>query len=159
MTTAATAHDLIADVSTINAAYEHAPSAKSIDLHYWLVPEESRELDEAMQEFRDGCASPEGPTVEQLAHMWKEAYDVAVVALSLIEMTGGDMGAICAACSGNNLEKVDATTGKVIRNEAGKVLKPAGWQPVDLTAHAESVLADLRDVYKMLGTLPHPLKK
>ena len=32
----------------------------------------------------------------------------------------------------NNMTKVDPTTGKVTRNEAGKIMKPAGFQPVNL---------------------------
>ncbi len=33
----------------------------------------------------------------------------------------------------SNLSKVDAKTGKVIRREDGKILKPEGWQPPDFT--------------------------
>jgi predicted HAD superfamily Cof-like phosphohydrolase len=32
-----------------------------------------------------------------------------------------------------NMAKVDATTGKVIRRPDGKILKPDGWQPPDIT--------------------------
>jgi predicted HAD superfamily Cof-like phosphohydrolase len=31
----------------------------------------------------------------------------------------------------SNLSKIDPITGKVIRREDGKILKPEGWQPPD----------------------------
>ena len=31
-----------------------------------------------------------------------------------------------------NLSKIDETTGKVIKREDGKVLKPEGWEPPNL---------------------------
>jgi predicted HAD superfamily Cof-like phosphohydrolase len=33
----------------------------------------------------------------------------------------------------SNLCKIDSKTGKVIRRDDGKILKPEGWNPPDLT--------------------------
>lgn len=33
----------------------------------------------------------------------------------------------------NNLSKIDSETGKVLRNEMGKIIKPQGFKPVDLS--------------------------
>ena len=33
----------------------------------------------------------------------------------------------------NNLSKIDSETGKVLRNEMGKIIKPKGFKPVDLS--------------------------
>ena len=33
----------------------------------------------------------------------------------------------------SNLSKIDPTTGKVIKREDGKILKPEGWQPPNFT--------------------------
>jgi predicted HAD superfamily Cof-like phosphohydrolase len=35
----------------------------------------------------------------------------------------------------SNLAKIDSTTGKVRKREDGKVLKPEGWKPPDLTSY------------------------
>lgn len=35
----------------------------------------------------------------------------------------------------SNMSKIDPTTGKVIRREDGKILKPEGWKPPDLSKY------------------------
>lgn len=40
-----------------------------------------------------------------------------------------------------NMDKVDPVTGKVIRREDGKILKPSGWKPPDVEAALASASA------------------
>ena len=48
-------------------------------------------------------------------------------------MKGYDIRGAWNEVTTSNLWKIDAKTGKVIRREDGKILKPEGWTPPDLT--------------------------
>jgi predicted HAD superfamily Cof-like phosphohydrolase len=41
----------------------------------------------------------------------------------------------------SNLAKIDKVTGKVIKREDGKIMKPEGWRPPDLGSYANKKLA------------------
>jgi predicted HAD superfamily Cof-like phosphohydrolase len=48
-------------------------------------------------------------------------------------MKGYDIKGAWEEVANSNLSKIDYKTGKVIRREDGKILKPEGWAPPNLT--------------------------
>jgi predicted HAD superfamily Cof-like phosphohydrolase len=58
--------------------------------------------------------------------------DLIWVILGYCYMKGYDVDGAWAEVARSNLSKIDSTTGKVIKNENGKVLKPEGWSPPNL---------------------------
>lgn len=63
------------------------------------------------------------------------AVDIAVVALGQGISVGGDIVGACDAVAENNLSKFPLVDGvrTVLKDENGKVRKPPGYKPVDLT--------------------------
>jgi len=59
--------------------------------------------------------------------------DLIWVTLGYCHMKGYDVRGAWNEVTTSNLWKIDAKTGKVIRREDGKILKPEGWTPPDLT--------------------------
>lgn len=55
-------------------------------------------------------------------------FDMIWVIVGYMKSRGWNCEAIWNEGSDSNLAKIDPTTGKVIRREDGKILKPAGWQ-------------------------------
>jgi predicted HAD superfamily Cof-like phosphohydrolase len=45
---------------------------------------------------------------------------------------GIDLDAVMVEIHRSNMSKVNATTGKIVRREDGKILKPDGWTPPDV---------------------------
>ncbi|MGE3770825.1 MAG: hypothetical protein AB7G06_07735 [Bdellovibrionales bacterium] len=142
--------DVIADCVKIDLAYGHGPSAHSLNLFYKLVPEEMAELAEAMEEFRVTCANGT-PDKEKLANLVKESYDVAALGISLMHMLGVDITAAWNAITQNNFDKLDPVTGQPLRNEFGKVQKPAHWRKVDLAPVVEKDFDGMLETYKEFG--------
>ena len=58
---------------------------------------------------------------------------------------GIDLDAVMVEVHRSNMAKVNATTGKVVRRKDGKILKPDGWTPPDISG-----------VLFSGGTLPPP---
>ena len=137
--------DLIADAVRTDLAYDHHPSAKSLSLMLdRLLPEEMRELQNAIALFK------QVPDLRNTADLCKEAYDVLILSISLLNFLGVDIAAIARACAANNLDKLDPTTGKPNRDERGKVLKPPHCRPVDLVPIIAGDHAAMVDEYKQL---------
>ena len=67
--------------------------------------------------------------VEQL----DACMDLIWVTLGFCYMKGYDVDGAWAEVARSNLAKIDPTTGKVIKRADGKVLKPEGWTPPNLT--------------------------
>ena len=67
--------------------------------------------------------------VEQL----DACMDMIWVILGFCHMKGFDVTGAWDEVMRSNMAKVDRKTGKVIRREDGKILKPEGWTPPDLT--------------------------
>ena len=59
--------------------------------------------------------------------------DMIWVILGYCRMKGFDVDGAWEEVALSNLAKIDSTTGKVVKNNAGKVMKPEGWTPPDLT--------------------------
>jgi predicted HAD superfamily Cof-like phosphohydrolase len=58
--------------------------------------------------------------------------DMIWVILGYCKMKGFDVYGAWNEVARSNLAKIDVQTGKVVKNEAGKVMKPEGWQPPQL---------------------------
>ena len=89
-------------------------SAQS-DLYLNLIREEYHELISAQYdaEVCDAC------------------FDLMWVIVGYMKSRGWDCENIWDEGAKSNLSKIDSVTGKVIKREDGKILKPEGWKPPD----------------------------
>ncbi len=85
------------------------------DLYRNLIAEEVEELADAVQN---------DDRVEQLDAL----IDILVVTIGAIHSMGADAEGAWQEVFQTNLAKIDPGTGKVIKREDGKVLKPPGWR-------------------------------
>lgn len=60
-------------------------------------------------------------------------FDMIWVIVGYMRSRGWDCNAIWEEGAKSNLSKIDPTTGKVIRREDGKILKPEGWKEPDFS--------------------------
>jgi predicted HAD superfamily Cof-like phosphohydrolase len=110
------------DVAVFLAACgQHTPNAPSPQndlsrLYQNLIIEE-------YNEFRDALAA--GDDVEQL----DACFDMMWVIIGYMKARGWDCELSWDEGAKSNLSKIDSVTGKVIRREDGKILKPEGWKP------------------------------
>jgi predicted HAD superfamily Cof-like phosphohydrolase len=63
--------------------------------------------------------------------------DILVVTIGAIHSLGADAEGAWKEVMATNFAKIDKETGKVRKREDGKVLKPQGWIPPDLTPHLQ----------------------
>ena len=84
-----------------------------------LIAEEVGELHDAVEN---------NDRVEQLDAL----IDILVVTIGALHSMGADAEGAWKEVLQTNLAKIDPATGKVIKREDGKVLKPEGWKPPDL---------------------------
>lgn len=94
---------------------------KQYKLYLDLMEEEWKELQVALAE---------GNRVEQLDAL----LDFIVVTTGAIHSGGFDGEGGWKEVMSTNFAKIDKETGKVRKREDGKVLKPLGWVPPDLTS-------------------------
>lgn len=59
--------------------------------------------------------------------------DILVVTIGALHSAGFDAEGAWKEVMGTNFAKIDRETGKVRKREDGKVLKPVGWSPPNLT--------------------------
>jgi predicted HAD superfamily Cof-like phosphohydrolase len=85
-------------------------------LYYKLIIEE-------YSEFIEACMAKDD--AEQL----DACFDMIWVIVGYMKARGWDCEAAWDEGAKSNLIKIDEKTGKVIRREDGKILKPEGWQP------------------------------
>jgi len=85
-----------------------------------LISEEVGELQDAIDT---------NDRVEQLDAL----IDILVVTIGAIHSMGADAEGAWNEVLQSNLAKIDTKTGKVIKREDGKVLKPRGWKPPELS--------------------------
>jgi predicted HAD superfamily Cof-like phosphohydrolase len=107
------------DVKTFIEACEQKPTAENIFLYRDLIVEEFTEFINAFNAEDD---------VEQL----DACMDMIWVVLGYCYMKGWDVDAAWKEVARSNLAKINPETGKVIKREDGKVLKPEGWTPPQL---------------------------
>ena len=115
------------DVKVFQNACDQEPSEKNAELYYKLIKEE-------FEEFR--VAHREKDEVEML----DACMDMIWVILGFCHMKGYKTDAAWNEVARSNLAKIDRKTGKVIKREDGKVLKPEGWTPPDLGSYVNKKL-------------------
>ena len=98
---------------------------KQYALYRDLIKEEVEELNAAIKENDE---------VEQLDAL----IDILVVTIGAIHSMGADAEGAWQEVLKTNLAKIDSNTGKVIKREDGKVLKPVGWKPPNLLPHIKT---------------------
>ena len=110
------------DVVKFIDACDQVSSIENVSLYRNLINEEYWEFQDALKANDD---------VEQL----DACMDMIWVILGYCKMKGFNVDGAWAEVARSNLAKIDATTGKVIKNESGKVMKPEGWTPPDLKSY------------------------
>jgi len=90
------------------------------EMYLNLIEEEFKELQEARAMNND---------VEELDAL----IDILVVTIGAIHSAGFDAEGAWKEVMMTNFAKIDRETGKVRKREDGKVLKPVGWKPPELS--------------------------
>lgn len=90
------------------------------DLYCKLIEEEVEELREAISNHDE---------IEQLDAL----LDILVVTVGALHSLGVDAEGAWREVIRSNMSKVDSATGKVLKREDGKVLKPSSYSPPDLS--------------------------
>lgn len=91
-------------------------------LYFNLIEEEFEELTEAYSA---------GDKVEMLDAL----IDILVVTIGAVHSMGADGEGAWKEVMSTNFAKIDEKTGKVIKRADGKVLKPEGWRPPNLSLY------------------------
>ena len=107
------------DINKFAEACDQPPTPENYTMYCDLVREEFFELEEAIAD---------NDRVEQLDAL----VDILVVTIGAIRAAGWDGEAAWKEVMDTNFAKIDPNTGKVIKREDGKVLKPDGWLPPQL---------------------------
>lgn len=95
---------------------EPSPSSALSDLYKSLIDEEYEEFVEAFNA---------GDDTEQL----DACFDMIWVIVAYAKTRGWDIDKAWDEGAKSNLYKIDPASGRVIRREDGKILKPKGWEP------------------------------
>ena len=112
------------DIDTFATACDQPPSEANYKMYLSLIDEEVGELVEAVAA---------DDRVEQLDAL----VDILVVTMGAIRAGGFDGEGAWKEVMDTNFAKIDPTTGKVIKREDGKVLKPEGWKAPELAPYVE----------------------
>jgi predicted HAD superfamily Cof-like phosphohydrolase len=107
------------DIDTFATACDQPPSEANYKMYLGLIDEEVGELADAIED---------NDPVEQLDAL----IDILVVTMGAVRAAGWDGEAAWKEVMDTNFAKIDPTTGKVIKREDGKVLKPEGWKAPEL---------------------------
>jgi len=107
------------DVVKFIQACDQEKSVENASLYRNLIVEEFNEYVQALNK-RD--------EVEQL----DACMDMIWVILGFCYMKGYNVDGAWAEVARSNIDKINSETGKVIKNAAGKVMKPEGWTPPNL---------------------------
>jgi predicted HAD superfamily Cof-like phosphohydrolase len=99
-----------------------AYSISQYKMYLSLIDEEHRELREAVE-------------TDDLVEQLDALIDILVVTIGAIHSAGFDGEGAWKEVMATNFAKVDRETGRVRKREDGKVLKPVGWTPPDLTGY------------------------
>ena len=107
------------DIDTFGSACDQEPSEANYKMYLGLIDEEHKELHEAVAA---------NDRVEQLDAL----VDILVVTMGAIRAGGFDGEGAWQEVMNTNFAKINPETGKVIKREDGKVLKPEGWKAPEL---------------------------
>jgi len=102
--------------------YTSAYAISQYKMYLSLIDEEHRELQEAVE-------------ADDLVEQLDALIDILVVTIGAIHSAGFDGEGAWKEVMATNFAKVDRETGRVRKREDGKVLKPVGWTPPDLTGY------------------------
>jgi len=108
------------DVSIFMNACDQSASEENARLYFNLIKEEYEEL---------MTANRDNDEVERL----DACMDLIWVILGYCIAKGYDVKGAWNEVALTNLRKIDSKTNKVIKNDAGKVMKPEGWKSPDLS--------------------------
>ena len=108
------------DVKVFQHACDQKASPENAALYKSLMEEEFKEFIDAHWKKDE-------------VEMLDACMDLIWVTLGFCAMKGYDVDGAWNAVLGSNMRKLDPKTQKVIRREDGKILKPEGWTPPDLT--------------------------
>lgn len=97
-------------------------NADQFDLYLKLIKEEVDELQVAVDN---------NDRVEQLDAL----IDIMVVTVGAVQSLGVDGEGAWKEVMSTNFAKIDSLTGRVRKREDGKVLKPVGWRPPELSKY------------------------
>lgn len=92
------------------------------DLYLKLIQEEVEELQTAVDN---------NDRIEQLDAL----IDILVVTVGAVQSLGADGEGAWKEVMSTNFAKIDSLTGRVRKREDGKVLKPVGWRPPELSKY------------------------
>jgi len=106
--------DVFEDIKKFAMACDQDPSEGNYKMYLNLIREEIGELEEAIQD---------NDRVEQLDAL----IDILVVTLGAVRAGGFNGKGAWKEVMDTNFAKINPETGKVIKREDGKVLKPEGW--------------------------------
>lgn len=128
-------HPFIQQASFMQACDQHVDKRAwtQAQLYAELVREEFWELSAEIYEHA-AADYIRDPADIDLAQVAKEGIDLIYVVLGLLHSLGIDSVMAFDLVQRSNAAKVDAETGQVRRREDGKILKPDGWQPPDMSA-------------------------
>jgi len=108
------------DINKFAEACDQPPSHENYRMYLGLIDEEYDELlDAVVAEDK----------VEQLDAL----VDILVVTIGAIRAAGWDAESAWNEVMNTNFAKINSETGKVIKREDGKVLKPEGWKAPELS--------------------------
>ena len=99
-----------------------ARNQDQFDLYLKLIQEEVSELQTAVDN---------NDRVEQLDAL----IDIMVVTVGAVQSLGVDGEGAWKEVMSTNFAKIDSLTGRVRKREDGKVLKPVGWRPPELSKY------------------------
>jgi predicted HAD superfamily Cof-like phosphohydrolase len=94
------------------------------NMYLKLIEEEAEELNQAI-------------IAKDKVEMLDALIDMLVVTIGAIHSAGFDAEGAWKEVMRTNFAKIDKDTGKVVKREDGKVLKPDGWTPPDLKPFIE----------------------
>jgi predicted HAD superfamily Cof-like phosphohydrolase len=94
------------------------------NMYLGLIEEEAEELNQAIIN-------------KDKVEMLDALIDMLVVTIGAIHSAGFDAEGAWKEVMSTNFAKIDKRTGKVIKREDGKVLKPDGWTPPNLKSYLE----------------------
>jgi len=112
------------DIDTFQTACDQDPSPENYAMYQGLIKEEYDELVTAILD---------DDKVEQLDAL----IDILVVTMGAIRAAGWDGEGAWQEVMRTNFAKIDPETGKVRKRDDGKVLKPEGWTPPNLSPYAK----------------------
>ena len=96
-------------------------NTNQFNMYLKLIEEEAEELNQAI-------------IAKDRVEMLDALIDMLVVTIGAIHSAGFDAEGAWKEVMRTNFAKIDKDTGKVVKREDGKVLKPDGWTPPNLGA-------------------------